>query len=134
MTGGDRWTRRLGSLGLAVFYTVICIGVVQTAPVGGSAGGRPGDETSKDYTARVLTWPFGRVIVGVVGAVLVIVGVVIVVRRLMRNGNNLNQLTLAINSGDRPADAHLDAVLTAVRRATDRVQAATDRLRASQNE
>lgn len=73
MTGGDKWTRRLGSLGLAVFYTVICIGVVQTAPVGGSAGGRPGDETSKDYTARVLTWPFGRVIVGVVGAVLVIV-------------------------------------------------------------
>ncbi|MGW0697799.1 DUF1206 domain-containing protein [Streptomyces sp. NPDC002867] len=84
VTGGDKWTRRLGSLGLAVFYTVICIGVVQTALVGGSAGGRPGDETSKDYTARVLEWPFGRVLVGVVGAVLVIVGVVIVVRSLMR--------------------------------------------------
>ncbi|WP_328969408.1 DUF1206 domain-containing protein [Streptomyces sp. NBC_00239] len=84
VTGGDKWTRRLGSAGLAVFYAVICIGVVQTALVGGSAGGRPGDETSKDYTARVLTWPFGRVLVGVVGAVLVIVGVVIVVRSLMR--------------------------------------------------
>ncbi|MEU8436188.1 DUF1206 domain-containing protein [Streptomyces sp. NPDC029216] len=84
VTGGDKWTRRLGSSGLAVFYTVICIGVVQTALVGGSAGGRPGDETSKDYTARVLTWPLGRVLVGVVGAVLVIVGVVIVVRSLMR--------------------------------------------------
>lgn len=84
VTGGDKWTRRLGSAGLAVFYTVICIGVVQTALVGGSAGGRPGDETSKDYTARVLEWPFGRVLVGVVGAVLVIVGVVIVVRSLMR--------------------------------------------------
>ncbi|MFF8269572.1 DUF1206 domain-containing protein [Streptomyces sp. NPDC016562] len=84
VTGGDKWTRRLGSLGLAVFYAVICIGVVQTALVGGSAGGRPGDEASKDYTARVLTWPFGRVLVGVVGAVLVIVGVVIVVRSLMR--------------------------------------------------
>ncbi|WP_314244627.1 DUF1206 domain-containing protein [Streptomyces sp. DSM 40907] len=84
VTGGDKWTRRLGSLGLAVFYTVICIGVVQTALVGGSAGGRPGDETSKDYTARVLNWPLGRILVGVVGAVLVIVGVVIVVRSLMR--------------------------------------------------
>ncbi|WP_404961697.1 DUF1206 domain-containing protein [Streptomyces sp. 147326] len=84
VTGGDKWTRRLGSLGLALFYTVICIGVVQTALVGGSAGGRPGDETSKDYTARVLNWPGGRVLVGVVGAVLVIVGVVIVVRSLMR--------------------------------------------------
>lgn len=41
VTGGDKWTRRLGSLGLAVFYTVICIGVVQTALVGGSAGGGP---------------------------------------------------------------------------------------------
>ncbi|WP_328940871.1 DUF1206 domain-containing protein [Streptomyces sp. NBC_00250] len=82
--GGDKWTRRLGSLGLAVFYTVICIGVVQTALAGGSSGGRPGDETSKEYTARVLNWPGGRVIVGVFGAVLVIVGVVILVRGLMR--------------------------------------------------
>lgn len=84
VTGGDKWTRRLGSLGLAVFYTVICVGVMQTALVGGSAGARSGDETSKEYTARVLTWPLGRVLVGVVGAVLVIMGVVIVVRSLMR--------------------------------------------------
>lgn len=84
VTDGDKWTRRLSSLGLAVFYTVICIGVVQTALVGGSAGSRSGDETSKDYTARVLEWPYGRVLVGVFGAVLAIVGVVIVVRSLMR--------------------------------------------------
>ncbi|MFJ7779345.1 plasmid mobilization protein [Streptomyces yangpuensis] len=49
-------------------------------------------------------------------------------RHLGHVGNNLNQVARAINSGDRPADAHLDAVLAAVRRATDRVQAATDRL------
>ncbi|MFD9034392.1 DUF1206 domain-containing protein [Streptomyces sp. NPDC059567] len=82
--GGDKWSRRLGSLGMAVFYTVICIGVAQTALVGGSAGGRPGDETSKEYTARVLAWPGGRVIVGVFGAVLIVVGAVILVRSLMR--------------------------------------------------
>ncbi len=82
--GGDKWTRRLGSLGLAVFYLVICIGVVQTALVGGSGGTRAGDQASKDYTARVLEWPYGRVLVGVFGAVLAIVGVVIVVRSLMR--------------------------------------------------
>ncbi|MFD6888014.1 DUF1206 domain-containing protein [Streptomyces sp. NPDC059957] len=82
--GGDTWTRRLGSLGLAVFYAVICVGVVQTALVGGSGGTRGGDETSKEYTARVLDWPLGRLIVGVFGAVLAVVGVVIVVRSLMR--------------------------------------------------
>ncbi|WP_369780038.1 DUF1206 domain-containing protein [Streptomyces sp. R33] len=82
--GGDKWTRRLGSLGLAVFYLVVCIGVVQTALAGGSGGTRGGDESSKDYTARVLEWPYGRVLVGVFGAVLAIVGVVIVVRSLMR--------------------------------------------------
>ncbi|MFD5510052.1 plasmid mobilization relaxosome protein MobC [Streptomyces sp. NPDC127051] len=49
-------------------------------------------------------------------------------RHLGHVGNNLNQVARAINSGDQPADAHLDAVLTAVRRAIDRVQAATDRL------
>ncbi|WP_330294840.1 DUF1206 domain-containing protein [Streptomyces sp. NBC_00503] len=84
VTGGDKRTRRLGSLGLAFFYTVICIGVVQTALVGGSPGTRGGNETSKEYTARVLNWPLGRVLVGVAGAVLVIVGVVIVVRSVMR--------------------------------------------------
>lgn len=82
--GGDKWTRRLGSLGLAAFYIVVCIGVVQTALVGGSAGTRAGDQASKDYTAQVLEWPFGRVLVGVFGAVLAVVGVVIVVRSLMR--------------------------------------------------
>ncbi|MFG2985580.1 DUF1206 domain-containing protein [Streptomyces sp. NPDC048258] len=45
--GGDKWTRRLGSLGLAVFYLVICIGVVQTALVGGSGGTRAGDQASR---------------------------------------------------------------------------------------
>ncbi|MEU6976310.1 DUF1206 domain-containing protein [Streptomyces sp. NPDC046371] len=82
--GGEKWSRRLGSLGMAAFYAVICVGVVQTALVGGSSGSRPSDETSKEYTARVLDWPGGRGIVGVFGAVLIVVGVVILVRSLMR--------------------------------------------------
>lgn len=49
-------------------------------------------------------------------------------RHLGHVGNNLNQLARAVNSGDRPSDAQLDAVLDAVRRATERVQAATDKL------
>lgn len=49
-------------------------------------------------------------------------------RNLGQVGNNLNQIAKAINSGGRPADAHLDAVLAAVRRATDRVQAVADQL------
>ncbi|MFD3567979.1 DUF1206 domain-containing protein [Streptomyces sp. NPDC058667] len=82
--GGDKWTRRLGSLGVAVFYIVICISVAQTALVGGAAGTRASDETSKDYTARVMEWPFGRVLVGVFGVVLAVAGMVIVVRSVMR--------------------------------------------------
>ncbi|WP_369377956.1 plasmid mobilization relaxosome protein MobC [Streptomyces sp. cg36] len=49
-------------------------------------------------------------------------------RHLGHVGNNLNQIARAINSGDRPTDTHLDAVLDAVQRATTRVQAATDHL------
>ncbi|NYV73322.1 plasmid mobilization relaxosome protein MobC [Streptomyces sp. UH6] len=49
-------------------------------------------------------------------------------RNLGQAGNNLNQIARAINSGDRPAGTHIDAVLAAVRRATDRVQAVADQL------
>ncbi|MFJ8661208.1 DUF1206 domain-containing protein [Streptomyces sp. NPDC093795] len=38
VVGGEKWSRRLGSLGMAVFYAVICVGVVRTALVGGSSG------------------------------------------------------------------------------------------------
>lgn len=49
-------------------------------------------------------------------------------RHLGQVGNNVNQIARAIHLGDRPEDAQLDAVLNAVRRATERVQAATDKL------
>ncbi|WP_425424524.1 plasmid mobilization protein [Streptomyces katrae] len=49
-------------------------------------------------------------------------------RHLAQIGNNLNQLTRAVNSGGRPTDIQLDAVLDSVRRASARVQDATDQL------
>ncbi|MFF5719296.1 plasmid mobilization protein [Streptomyces buecherae] len=49
-------------------------------------------------------------------------------RHLGQVGNNLNQVARAINSGDRPADAQLNAVLAAVQRATERIQATADKL------
>ncbi|WP_371675913.1 plasmid mobilization relaxosome protein MobC [Streptomyces sp. NBC_01276] len=49
-------------------------------------------------------------------------------RHLGQIGNNLNQLTRAVNSGVQPTDAQINAVLDSVRRATARVQDATDRL------
>ncbi|MFR9725063.1 plasmid mobilization protein [Streptomyces sp. MS19] len=49
-------------------------------------------------------------------------------RHLGHIGNNLNQLTRAVNSGARPPQPQLDAVLTATQRAVLRVQTATDRL------
>ncbi|MET9296594.1 plasmid mobilization relaxosome protein MobC [Streptomyces sp. NPDC003077] len=47
-------------------------------------------------------------------------------RHLGQVGNNLNQVTRAINSGGRPSE--LDSVIAAVHRAVHRVQHATDRL------
>ncbi|MEU7117889.1 plasmid mobilization relaxosome protein MobC [Streptomyces zaomyceticus] len=47
-------------------------------------------------------------------------------RHLGHVGNNLNQLTRAINAGAHPPS--LDAVLMATERAVQRVQHATDRL------
>ncbi|MFD5086074.1 DUF1206 domain-containing protein [Kitasatospora sp. NPDC058201] len=84
--GSDRgkWTVRLGFLGLAVFYAVISIAVVQTVLVGGSSGSRSSNQTSKEYTSKVLGWPGGRLLVGAVGAVLIIVGTVMAVRAAMR--------------------------------------------------
>lgn len=49
-------------------------------------------------------------------------------RQLGQIGNNLNQLTRAVNSGVQQTDAQINAVLDSVRRATARVQDATDRL------
>ncbi|MFD4767199.1 MobC family plasmid mobilization relaxosome protein [Streptomyces niveus] len=47
-------------------------------------------------------------------------------RHLGQVGNNLNQITRALNSGGQPAE--LDAVITATTRAVQRVQDATDQL------
>lgn len=49
-------------------------------------------------------------------------------RHLGQIGNNLNQLTRAVNSGGRPTDIQLDAVLDSVRQASARIQDATDQL------
>ncbi|MEU9861448.1 plasmid mobilization relaxosome protein MobC [Streptomyces sp. NPDC047971] len=49
-------------------------------------------------------------------------------RHLGQIGNNLNQLTRAVNSGGRPTDIQLEAVLDSVGRASARVQDATDQL------
>ncbi|MFK0049880.1 plasmid mobilization protein [Streptomyces sp. NPDC090741] len=49
-------------------------------------------------------------------------------RHLGQIGNNLNQLTRAVNSGAQPTDAQINAALDSVRRATARVQDATDQL------
>ncbi|RST17412.1 plasmid mobilization relaxosome protein MobC [Streptomyces sp. WAC04770] len=49
-------------------------------------------------------------------------------RDLGHVGNNLNQVARAINMGARPADPLLDAVLSSVQQATERVQAAADKL------
>ncbi|MFC7216842.1 DUF1206 domain-containing protein [Streptomyces polyrhachis] len=80
--GPDRTlASRLLDGGRAVFYAAVCWATAAYA-AGGAASG--GDETSKDWTASVLELPYGRVLVGAGGCLLIGIGTVLAVRAAMR--------------------------------------------------
>jgi Domain of Unknown Function (DUF1206) len=72
----ERWAKRLFFAGVALLYAAFFIYMASllVRPGSGqrSASGSHAQET--ELTARVLSWPFGRLLVGSVGAVLVIAG------------------------------------------------------------
>jgi hypothetical protein len=84
MTRGPR--RKAGSRlldgGRAVFYAAVCWATAAFAA--GSGQGSSGDAKSQDWTASALKLPYGRVLVGVVGCILIGVGVVLAVRAALR--------------------------------------------------
>jgi len=76
---GSGW-ERVADVGRAVVYGVLCavaIGVVTS-----SFGGHSSDQTDKTWTARVLDWRSGPVIVGAVGVAVVAAGLFLVWRAL----------------------------------------------------
>ncbi|WP_180303850.1 DUF1206 domain-containing protein [Streptomyces sp. JV178] len=85
---GRKWTKRLASAARFVFYTFVAYSVLTFAagPGGGSGGGGgSSDEQSKDVTARALALPAGQWLVGAAGIGVIVAGVWIAVRALMRS-------------------------------------------------
>jgi hypothetical protein len=66
--GGKRWRKRMTSAFKAVVYGYIGVTAVQFA-VGSGSGG------SSSYTAKLMDQPFGRWLVGAVGAAIILYGV-----------------------------------------------------------
>ncbi len=63
--------RGLVALAVAAYAAQLLIG----AGSGGSGGGQSGQEPQKEFTARLLELPFGRILVGVVALVVIGIGV-----------------------------------------------------------
>jgi MFS family permease len=85
---GRKASKRLVSLGRAVFYGFVVASLIGTLTTSGGEKGQgqggSGEKTSKDLTAKALDWPAGRYLVGLVGLVLIGVGVGMAVRYAMR--------------------------------------------------
>jgi hypothetical protein len=75
--GVKRVRKRLGSAGRAVAYAVVGVAAVRTAL--GSSGS--GNQKEEGWTARLLSVPFGRILVVVIGIAIVVLAV-----RLIRRG------------------------------------------------
>ncbi|MFJ7048109.1 DUF1206 domain-containing protein [Streptomyces sp. NPDC101112] len=85
---GRKWIKRLASAARFVFYTFVAYSVLTfAAGSGGGSGGGGGssDEQSKDVTARALELPAGQWLVGAAGIGVIVAGVWIAVRALMRS-------------------------------------------------
>ncbi|WP_406010738.1 DUF1206 domain-containing protein [Streptomyces sp. NBC_00637] len=75
--------KRLLALGRCAFYSFVAYSVLAFAAGSGSGGG--GDEQSRDVTARALDLPAGQWIVGAGGVGIIIAGVWIGARAVMRS-------------------------------------------------
>ncbi|HET6167215.1 MAG TPA: DUF1206 domain-containing protein [Marmoricola sp.] len=67
----ERWRLRAASLGKAIVYGAIGASAVSTALGGGGSG----DQKDRSFTAKVMDWPAGTWLVGLIGLVIVCVGV-----------------------------------------------------------
>ncbi|MFG2573765.1 DUF1206 domain-containing protein [Streptomyces sp. NPDC048481] len=76
--------KRLVALGRCVFYSFVAYSVLAFAAGSGSGGGSS-DEQSRDVTARVLELSGGQWIVGVAGVGIVVAGLWIAARAVMRS-------------------------------------------------
>ena len=68
--------------GRALFYAFVCWGTAVYA--GGGGQGSSGNAKSQDWTASALELPYGQVLVGAAGCLLIGIGAVLAVRAAMR--------------------------------------------------
>ncbi|WP_217569622.1 DUF1206 domain-containing protein [Streptomyces sp. GbtcB7] len=76
--------KRLLSAGRFVFYAFVAYSVLSFAAGSGSGGKGSSDQQSRDVTAKVLDLPAGRWIVGAAGVGIVVVGLLIGGRAVLR--------------------------------------------------
>ncbi|MFH8796519.1 DUF1206 domain-containing protein [Streptomyces sp. NPDC017941] len=81
---GDKATKRLSSAARCVFYGVVSYTVLAYVTGDKGSGSGSTDRQSDDVTATALGWPAGQWIVGAAGAAVVVTGVVIAVRAMLR--------------------------------------------------
>jgi hypothetical protein len=79
---GRKATKRLASAARAVLYGVVCASVV--AFLTGRSTSHSSDQQSKDFTARLMDRTGGRWLVLLIGAAVVVAGVVVVANALRR--------------------------------------------------
>ncbi|MER7202240.1 DUF1206 domain-containing protein [Streptomyces sp. CB01635] len=80
---GRKASKRTMAGGRCLFYGFVSYSVLSYAAGGKGSGSGNSDRSSRDVTAKVLGWPGGQWIVGIVGAGVASIGVWIAVRALM---------------------------------------------------
>jgi Domain of Unknown Function (DUF1206) len=78
--GSDMKAKRVIALVNGVLYGFFCASTIALAA--GSSGSAGGDKPEADVTAKVMQHSFGRILVGVVGAAVIVIGAVMAWRAL----------------------------------------------------
>lgn len=81
---GHKASKRLSSAGRFVFYCVVSYTVLAYVAGDRGSGSGSSDRQSDDVTAIALDWPSGQWIVGAAGAAVVVTGLVLAVRAMLR--------------------------------------------------
>ncbi len=75
--------RRLADVGRAALYVSLTVATVGILASGSSGSSSSSSQKSQAWTAQVLGWPGGQLIVGAIGAAIAIAGVVMIVKVCM---------------------------------------------------
>ncbi|WP_327350943.1 DUF1206 domain-containing protein [Streptomyces sp. NBC_01304] len=81
---GGKAGKRAMAAARCVFYAFVAYSVLAYAAGDKESGSGSSDKSSRDVTAKALNWPHGQWIVGIAGAALVVAGVWLAVRALLR--------------------------------------------------